>query len=122
MKKKVLKCGYLILFALFTFISVQGTLHAAVISSLSDNFDSENGSVGLLNYNTFAPGTYTLTFPIGGSQRGDTNIVDVTVGNLSQTLTISSGDALALKSFTFTTLVGEYLTFNNRGETTKALS
>jgi hypothetical protein len=54
MKKKVLKCGYLILFSLFTFISVQGTLHAAVISSLSDNFDSENGSVGLLNYNTFA--------------------------------------------------------------------
>jgi hypothetical protein len=87
------------------------------------DLDGSTRNAGILSTkDTFAPGKYTLTFLIGVSQRGDTNIVDVTVGNLSQILTIGSGDALALKSFTFTTLGGEYLIYHNRGETTKALS
>lgn len=114
---------------------------AAVI--FSDNFDSENGGVGVTNYGglanwdvtkgsvdligngffdfypgnglyldmdgssidsggitsktafNLAPGTYVLTFDLGGSQRGDTNTVRVVLGSVfSEDFTLDSSAPL----------------------------
>ena len=126
-----------------TFLFSASAARAAVV--FSDNFDSENGGTGVLNYNAFAnwtvsggtvdligngffdfypgnglyidldgstssaglltsspglslaPGTYTLQFALGGSQRGDINTVRVSLGSLfSESFTLASVDPLAL--------------------------
>lgn len=139
------------------------TGQAAIV--FSDNFDSENGGVGVLNYAgfanwtvsagtvdligngffdfypgnglyvdldgstgnagvltstalTLAPGTYTLQFVLAGSTRGDTNIVDVSLGALySETFTRASSDPFAV--VTRTIVVGAptiaSLAFSNAG-------
>ena len=127
------------------------SVHAAPI--FSDNFNSENGGVGALNYNGFAnwsvsggtvdligngffdfypgnglyvdldgstaaagtltsssfslgPGSYSFTFLLGGSQRGDVNTVHASIFGtaVSQTYTLNSRDPLALQTINFTLL------------------
>jgi hypothetical protein len=62
--------------------------------------------------------TYVASFWLGGSGRGDTNIVDIVFGTSTATYTLASGDPLALVDpLTFTPGAdGSYeLTFTNRG-------
>lgn len=67
--------------------------------------------------------TYRLSFELGGSTRGDTNTVNVSIGSLlSQSITLQSSDPLAVQSFLFTpasatsaTLVFESLGGDNLG-------
>ncbi|MEN6375595.1 MAG: VPLPA-CTERM sorting domain-containing protein [Smithella sp.] len=134
----------------------------AASASFFDNFNTENGGVGLLNYNnftqwqitngtvdligspgfwnyfpsyglyvdldgssgqagimttktTFAPGSYKLEFLLAGSQRGDTNTVDISMGNWTQTLTLNSSDPLTLYSYNITINTVGPLSFHNRG-------
>ncbi len=132
----------------------------------SDNFNSENGGVGALNYSGFknftvtdgtvdlignnlydlypgnglyvdldgtsgqagvlttkqsfnlTPGTYNLKFSLGGSQRGDTNIVDVSLGSVfSKTYTLASSDPLTpiTEALTVSSPTTASLSFHNRG-------
>jgi hypothetical protein len=121
---------------------------AANITSLSDNFDTENGGSYALSYtgftnwdvagggtvdligsssydyhpgnghyvdldgsssksgvlttkSAFAAGQYQLSFKLGGSKGGSTELVTVLLGNLNEVFTIASDDALT----TFTRLV-----------------
>jgi hypothetical protein len=62
----------------------------------------------------FAAGTYTLSFDLGGSQRGDTNTVEVVLGNFVQDITLPSNAPLSLYTYTFTTTGGQ-LSFTNLG-------
>jgi len=133
---------------------------ASATPIFSDNFNTENGGAGVLNYNnfanwnvtngtvdligngffdfypgnglyvdldgstgqagffstktTFAPGTYVLSIFLGGSQRGDTNSVTVTLGNYTETFIRQSGHPLAQVTRTITTTGGP-LTFKNAG-------
>jgi hypothetical protein len=126
---------------------------------LSDNFNSENGGAGQLNYTnfanwnvtagsvdiigngffdfypgnglyvdmdgstgqagtltsklTFAPGSYHLSFDLGGSQRGVLDHVIVALGDFSQTFTRQSSDPLALVTLDVTTSVAGSLSFSN---------
>jgi hypothetical protein len=126
---------------------------------LSDNFNSENGGVGKLNYTkfanfnvtagsvdligngffdfypgnglyidldgstnqagtltsklTFAPGSYQMSFDLGGSQRGVLDHVIVTLGDFSQVFTRQSSDPLTLVTLDFTTSVAGPLSFEN---------
>jgi hypothetical protein len=140
------------------------TAHATTL--FSDNFNSEHGGVGALNYNGFAnwtvsggtvdligngffdfypgnglyvdldgstrqagtmtsssltlgPGSYVLSFDLGGSQRGDVNTVHVSILGtaVSQTYTENSSDPLALHTISFTLLapVAANLVFHNDG-------
>lgn len=61
--------------------------------------------------------TYSANFTLGGSTRGDSNIVDVSFGNASQSFTLASSDPLALFTVGFTPATdGSYaLTFANQG-------
>ena len=50
----------------------------------------------------FTPGTYTLSFDLGGSTRGDNNTVDVSLGGLyNETFTLASGFPLTNYQRTF---------------------
>jgi hypothetical protein len=143
-----------------------GTLSAHATDIFKDNFNFENGGVGVLDYSSFAnwtvtngtvdligngyfdfypgnglyidldgstdqagtlsttsafnlnPGTYTLSFDLGGSQRGDTNIVDVNLGSLySGVFTLNSSDPLTQyqETFTVTSPTSADLSFHNLG-------
>ncbi len=61
--------------------------------------------------------TYTLSFDLAGSQRSDTNIVDVTFGTNSQTFTLASSDPFATYTLSFTTnaAANYQIFFHNRG-------
>src|SRR5215510_5502208 len=152
----------IILIAL-TLVVFTPTGQAATI--FSDNFNTENGGTGQLNYAGFtkwtvsngavdligngffdffpgnglyvdldgtvfqagllsstpialSAGNYTVQFALGGSRRGDTNTVRVTLGSfLNETFTLGSGDPLA--TITRTITVGApttaSLTFQNNG-------
>jgi PEP-CTERM motif len=63
---------------------------------------------------SFGAGTYTLSFDLGGSTRGDTNTVEVALGNFVKDITLASSAPLALYSYTFTT-TGGHLSFTNLG-------
>ena len=47
--------------------------------------------------------TYTLSFDLAGSQRGDTNVVDVIFGTASQSYTMNSLDPFTTYMLSFTT-------------------
>jgi hypothetical protein len=56
---------------------------------------------------SFAPGSYTLTFDLAGNARGDVSKTTViTLGNFTQSITLASSDPYQLRSFTFTTTGG----------------
>ncbi len=62
---------------------------------------------------TFAAGSYTLSFDLGGNARGDvTKTTTVTLGNFTMSLPLASSDPLQLFTFTFTTTGGQ-LIFND---------
>lgn len=147
---------------LFTILLLlMGTQMAFAAPILQDNFNAENGGVGMLNYNSFAnwtvtngtvdligngfydfypgnglyvdldgstnqagllssktsfaPGTYLVSFDLGGSQRGDTNVVDITMGDFATSITRNSSDPLQLVTYNVTTTTAGPLTFHNLG-------
>ena len=56
---------------------------------------------------SFAPGTYTLSFDLGGNARGDVDkTTTITLGDFSKTITLGSSSALQLYTYTFTTTGG----------------
>lgn len=61
--------------------------------------------------------TYNASFTLGGSTRGDSNVVDVSFGSASQAFTLASNDPLGLFTLGFTPAAdGNYaLTFANQG-------
>ena len=61
--------------------------------------------------------TYTASFDLAGSRRGDTNIVDVSFGTALGTFTLGSAAPLATQTLVFTPgSSGDFaLTFANRG-------
>ena len=80
------------------------------------DLDGSTGNAGLLaTTNSFAAGTYTLDFLLGGSTRGDTNTVRVSLGDFAQNITLASNAGLTNQSFTFTTTTAGNLSFQNSG-------
>ena len=73
------------------------------------DLDGSNGLPGTLQtIQTFAAGTYKLTFDLGGNARGDiAKTTDFSLGNFSSSLTLNSSDPLALRTYTFTTTGGQ---------------
>ena len=68
--------------------------------------------------------TYTLSFDLAGSQRGDTNVVDVIFGTASQSYTMNSLDPFTTYMLSFTTNgAANYQIFfkNNGGDNIGAL-
>ncbi len=60
--------------------------------------------------------TYSLQFDLGGSQRGDTNIVHVSLDNYTEAFTVPSGQAFTTITRTVTVAnAGSKLTFVNDG-------
>lgn len=63
-----------------------------------------NGSTGqggtIATTTVFAPGTYSVSFDFAGSARGLNGIVTVTLGDLVQTITLSSSTPFTTQSFT----------------------
>lgn len=64
----------------------------------------------------FGPGTYKLTFLLGGNARGAPARKTIfSLGDWTDDLTLASGDGLALRSYTFTTTVAGSLIFADDG-------
>lgn len=70
------------------------------------DLDGSTNQGGLLTSSSafnFTPGTYTLSFDLGGSARGDVNKVDVNLGSLySETFNLASADPLTTFQRTIT--------------------
>lgn len=64
-------------------------------TGLAGNFDNQIALAGLTNY--------TLSFDLAGSQRGDSNTVNVIFGTTSQTYTLASSDSFSTYMLSFTT-------------------
>ena len=80
------------------------------------DLDGSTGNAGLLGTKaSFAAGTYTLNFLLGGSTRGDTNTVRVSLGDYFQDITLASNAGLTNQSLTFTTTTEGNLSFENFG-------
>ncbi len=81
------------------------------------DLDGSTSQAGIMTTNqTFAPGTYQLTFNLAGSARGDTNIVDVALADFSTSFTVPSNDPFSpARSLTFTTATSGPLSFHNEG-------
>jgi hypothetical protein len=85
------------------------------------DLDGSSGSAGTLTSSSLSlgPGSYSFTFNLGGSQRGDTNIVHVSVSGtaVAQTYMVNSSDPLALETISFTLLIPTTvdLVFHNDG-------
>jgi predicted outer membrane repeat protein len=73
-------------------------------------------TAGQLESNTsFGAGTYTLTFDLGGNDRGAAaQTTVISLGDYSDAITLASGDPLAVHSLTFTTTGGN-LFFTENG-------
>jgi hypothetical protein len=79
------------------------------------DLDGSTSQAGIMSTKAnFAAGTYNLNFDLGGSQRGDMNTIDVSLGSWSTSLVLNSSDPLKTFSFIFSTTGGS-LTFHNRG-------
>lgn len=80
------------------------------------DLDGSTYNAGLLTTNnSFAAGTYTLNFVLGGSKRGDSNTLHVALGDFAQDITLASQAGLTNQSFTFQTTVAGNLSFQNSG-------
>lgn len=75
---------------------------------------NRNPAGQLTSKTSFAAGTYSLSFLLGGSARGDTNTVEVQFGTFIQDFTLLSGDPLALHTINFFTTGGN-LSYTNLG-------
>jgi hypothetical protein len=84
-----------------------------------DGSSNQAGLFSTKNSFSLVPGTtYTLSFSLAGSQRGDTNLVTVTLGSaFNQTFTRLSGDPFTTVSANISVLapVTAPLTFQNAG-------
>lgn len=83
------------------------------------DLDGSTGDAGEFSKALLLTGgvTYTASFDLAGSQRGDRNIVDVAFGTTLNTYTLASADPLGNSSLVFTPgATGLYsLSFANRG-------
>lgn len=83
------------------------------------DLDGSTGDAGRFSKALLLTGgvTYTASFDLAGSHRGDRNIVDVVFGNTLNTYTLASADPLGNASLVFTPgATGLYsLSFANRG-------
>ena len=65
---------------------------------------------------TFGPGSYTLTFDLGGNARGaPAQTTVVSLGAFSAPITLNSGDPYGLQTFNFFTATGGSLVFTDNG-------
>ena len=81
---------------------------------LDGSTGGQNPAGGITTKTSFGAGSYTLTFALGGSTRGDANTVEVKLGSFIQDITLTSGAGLTSQSFTFST-TGGALSFTNLG-------
>jgi hypothetical protein len=83
------------------------------------DLDGSTSNAGVLtqSLSLTAGVTYTASFSLGGSNRGDTNLVDVMFGTSLSNFTLLSADPLATQSISFTPgSDGTYtLSFSNGG-------
>jgi hypothetical protein len=83
------------------------------------DLDGSTSNAGVLSRSLTLTGgtTYTASFSLGGSTRGDSNLVDVGFGTSLASFTLLSSDPLATQSLSFTPLSsGSYsLSFANFG-------
>jgi hypothetical protein len=72
------------------------------------DLDGSTGAAGqMTSIMNFAPGSYDLTFDLGGNARGDVNkTTDITLGSFSTSLNLSSASPYQLYSYSFTTTGG----------------
>jgi uncharacterized protein (TIGR03382 family) len=72
------------------------------------DLDGSTGAAGTLRtIMSFAPGTYAVSFDLGGNARNDgPKTTVISLGNVSTDITLASNAALALYSITFTTTGG----------------
>jgi hypothetical protein len=72
------------------------------------DLDGSTGQPGQLTSKlSFSPGSYVLTFDLGGNARGDANkITDIALGSFSTSLNLASASPYQLYSYTFTTTGG----------------
>jgi hypothetical protein len=69
---------------------------------------STNAAGTLQTLGSFAAGSYTLTFDLGGNARGDVDkTTTVTLGDFITSITLSSSSPYALETFSFTTTGGK---------------
>jgi hypothetical protein len=79
------------------------------------DLDGSSGNAVTMFTNVgFGGGAYTLSFQLGGSTRGDTNTVTVSLGTFSTTITLDSADPMSTYTYNFTTTAG-FLTFAHDG-------
>jgi hypothetical protein len=64
---------------------------------------------------TFTPGTYELQFDLAGSTRGDTNTVDISLGDWNTSLNLASNAKWTTYKCDFTTTSTGALVFHNLG-------
>jgi hypothetical protein len=83
------------------------------------DLDGSTGDAGELSrlFSLTGGVTYSASFTLGGSTRGDSNVVDVSFGSASDSFTLASSDPLTLFTVGFTPAAdGSYaLTFANQG-------
>jgi hypothetical protein len=80
------------------------------------DLDGSTGQAGTMQTNmVFAPGTYIVTFDLGGSQRGDTNTVNFSLGSFFDVFVELSADPLTPKTETVTLTSPSALSFQNLG-------
>ena len=97
-------------------IGIGGSFDFYPGNGLYVDLDGSTGLAGLMQSQiTFSPGTYLISFDLGGSQRGDTNEVTVTLGTYSEVFTLSSLNPLSFFTRTVTTAASGALSFYNAG-------
>ena len=76
-----------------------------------------NNPAGQLTSNaSFGPGSYKLSFLLGGNARGAAaQTTTISLGDFTTSITLASGDPLKLYSFNFTTAAGGNLVFTEQG-------
>ncbi len=80
------------------------------------DLDGSTWNAGVLTTKqVFAPGTYTVTFDLAGSQRGDWNTVTVTFADWTAQYTLAGSDPFATFTVNVTTATGGTLSFANHG-------
>lgn len=75
-----------------------------------DGWTNEPGA--LATTQTFGPGTYTLSFQLGGNQRDDgSKTTTISLGDFSKSLSLDADAGLTTYAYTFTTKTSGQLTF-----------
>jgi hypothetical protein len=99
--------------------ALYGSLCVAPESGNCVDLDGTTNAAGAISSNTLtlAPGTYTLSFDLIGSQRGATDSTTVTLGSLyDQTFVLTSGDdttGIVSDTFTVTSTTDAQLIFTS---------